>query len=63
MIRKSEIVDAINALSHDLTDLAIKISALQKDVTALKISNTKAKTVTTNCQFQPRDKSGRFTKK
>lgn len=60
MIRKSEIVDAINDLSHDMTSLAAKVSNLQKDVDALKA--VKHTTAARKCT-QPRDKSGKFTKK
>lgn len=70
MIRKSEIVDAINDLSHDLTSLAVKVSNLQKEVDALKTDEVKVNIKTPKRSVgrprkctQPRDKSGKFAKK
>lgn len=36
MIFKSDLVDAINDLSHDLLALSIKVNELQKEVDSLK---------------------------
>lgn len=56
MIRKSEIVDAVNSLNHDLLSLSIKVDRLSSEVDKLKKEVNKSKQ-------QPRDKSGKFMKK
>jgi len=56
MIRKSEIVDAVNSLSHDLLSLSIKMDRISSEVDKLKKEASKSKQ-------QPRDKSGKFMKK
>ena len=70
MIFKSDLVDAINSLSHDLTDLAIKVSNLQKEIDSLKVERIKVNIISSKDNssrslknIQPRDKSGKFTKK
>lgn len=70
MIRKSDLVDAINALSHDLTSLAIKVSNLQEEVDDLRgeeikvnIKPAKRGRGRPRKNTQPRDKSGKFAKK
>lgn len=65
MIRKSEIVDAVNSINHDLLTLSIKVADLGREVEAIKVkinkSNKSKKTEKTD--KQPRDKSGKFAKK
>lgn len=70
MIRKSDLVDAINGLSHDLTSLTIKVSNLQKEVDDLRgeeikvnIKPAKRGRGRPRKNTQPRDKSGKFAKK
>lgn len=70
MIRKSDLVEAINGLSHDLTNLAIKVSDLQREIDDMKTDEVEVNIKPTKrgrgrprkC-MQPRDKSGKFTKK
>ena len=70
MIRKSEIVEAINTLSHDLTNLSIKVSDLQREIDDMKTDEVKVcvKPVKRGRgrprkNTQPRDKSGKCAKK
>lgn len=70
MIRKSDLIDAINSLSHDLTSLAVKVSDLRKDVDKLMdnsvkvdIKPEKRDSGHPRKNTQPRDKSGKFAKK
>lgn len=70
MIRKSDLVEAINSLSHDLTNLAIKVSDLQREVDDMKTDEVKVDIKPTKRgrgrprkNTQPRDKSGKFAKK
>lgn len=51
MIFKSDLIEAINSLGHDLTSLAIRVSDLERRVAETKTPK------------QPRDKSGKFAKK
>lgn len=55
MIRKKEILEGICDLNTDMTELAIKLNELDKRVKSLE-KKGKAKS-------QPRDKSGKFSKK
>lgn len=65
MIRKSEIIDAINDINHDLLTLSIKVADLSRDVEAIKVKinkpnkNKKAE----KAKKQPRDERGKFLKK
>lgn len=70
MIRKSELADAINDLSHDLTRLSIKVSNLQQEVDDMKTDEVKVCVKPAKRgrgrprkNTQPRDKSGKFAKK
>lgn len=70
MIRKSDLIDAINDLSHDLTNLSIKVSDLQREIDDLKSHEATTCTKIAKrgrgrpCKdAQPRDKSGKFAKK
>lgn len=76
MIFKSELIDAINDLSHDLSDLAIKIS--NQDIKIRKLENKLASIRSSKkepsldnaissakskkAKTQPRSKDGKFTK-
>lgn len=69
MIFKSDIIDAINSLSHDLTALALQVSDLKKEVNDIKSKKVKVKIKSStkkkapHSNTQPRDKSGKFIKK
>lgn len=70
MIRKSDLVGAINDLSHDLTFLSARVNDLRKDVDKLmnnsvevNIKPEKRGRGRPRKNTQPRDKSGKFTKK
>lgn len=65
MIRKSEIIDAVNSINHDLLTLSIKVSDLSKEVQAIKvqINKTNKTKKAEKAQKQARDKSGKFVKK
>lgn len=65
MIRKSEIVDAVNSVNHDLLILSIKVSDLSREVEAIKvkINNPNKTKKSEKAQKQARDKSGKFVKK
>ncbi len=41
MIRKSELIDAINDLSHDLTFLSVRVNDLRNDVDKLMGNSVK----------------------
>ena len=57
MIRKSELIEAINDLSRDLTEVSIRTYELEKKVRTLERKEK------VNATTQPRDKSGKFSKK
>lgn len=59
MIRKSEIIEAINSLDHDLTALSIKVHDLNEEVEGIKVKFVKS----ANSKKQLRDSSGKFIKK
>lgn len=65
MIRKSEIIDAVNSVSHDLLTLSIKVSDLSREVEAIKVKINKPNKTkkAEKAQKQARDKSGKFVKK
>lgn len=65
MIRKADLVDAINDLNHDLLALSIRVSELEREYNVLvrpKCSECPSKKAA-NAAKQPRDKSGKFAKK
>lgn len=51
MIRKTELLEDIESINNDLTWVYNKIEHLEEELNKLKVSK------------QPRDKSGKFTKK
>lgn len=70
MIRKSELADAINDLSHDLTFLSVRVNDLRNDVDKLMDNSVKVNIKPEKRgrgrprkNTQPRDKSGKFAKK
>lgn len=65
MIRKSEIIDAVNSINHDLLILSIKVSDLSREVEAIKVKINKPNKTkkAEKAQKQARDKSGKFVKK
>lgn len=65
MIRKSEIIDAVNNINHDLLTLSIKVSDLSKEVQAIKVQINKSgkSNKADKAKKQARDKSGKFVKK
>lgn len=70
MIFKRDLIDAINALSHDLTNLSVKVSDLQREVDNMKTDEVKVCVKPEKRgrgrprkNTQPRDKSGKFAKK
>lgn len=64
MIRKSEIIDAVNSINHDLLTLSIKVSDLSKEVRAIKVQINKSSKSdkVDKAKKQARDKSGKFIK-
>lgn len=62
MIRKSEIIDAVNSVNHDLLTLSIKVTDLSREVEAIKAKINKPNKAE-KAQKQARDKSGKFIKK
>lgn len=65
MIRKSEIIDAVNDINHDLLTLSIKVADLSREVEAIKVKINKPNK-SKNAEKagkQPRDKNGKFLKK
>ena len=65
MIRKADLVDAINDLNHDLLSLSLRVSELERKHNALvkpKCAECPSKKAA-NAAKQPRDKSGKFAKK
>lgn len=77
MIFKSDLVDAINGLSHDLTNLSIRVHDLERNIAKLDSKMLQLKKDSCSCKLdkavdsckakkakaQPRDKSGKFAKK
>lgn len=65
MIRKSEIIDAVNSIHHDLLMLSIKVSDLNKEVQSIKVQIDKPgkSDKADKAKKQARDKSGKFVKK
>lgn len=65
MIRKSEIIDAVNSINHDLLTLSIRVSDLSKEVQAIKVQINKSgkSDKADKAKKQARDKSGKFVKK
>lgn len=65
MIRKSEIIDAVNSINHDLITLSIKVSDLSKEIQAVKVQINKSgkSNKADKAKKQARDKSGKFVKK
>ena len=71
MIRKADLVDAINDLDHDLIALSIKVNTLENKVNALskcsksecKLEKAICKSKSEKAKKQTRDKSGKFSKK
>lgn len=65
MIRKSEIIDAVNSINHDLLTLSIRVSDLSKEVQAIKVQINKSgkSSKADKAKKQARDKSGKFVKK
>lgn len=65
MIRKSEIIDAVNNINHDLLTLSIKVSDLSKEVQAIKVQINKSgkSDRADKAKKQARDKFGKFVKK
>ena len=69
MIKKTELLDAINGLSHELTFISIRVNDLRRDVDELmdrevkvNIKPAKRGRGRPRKDTQPRDKSGKFTK-
>ena len=69
MIFKSDLVDAINGLSHDLVALSFRMKDLDDRLTCMENKTCKCKKASAkkNCKSskakaQPRDKSGKFAK-
>lgn len=68
MIFKSDLVDAINDLCHDLVALSVRVKDLEDRATCAEMNMCKCKNHTkktckaTNAKAQPRDKSGKFAK-
>lgn len=64
MIRKSEIVDAVNSINHDLLTLSIKVADLGREVETIKVKINKPNKTkkVEKAQKQARDKSGKFIK-
>lgn len=71
MIFKSDLIDAINSLSHDLVALSVRVSDLEREVGSIRIKKVKVSVKTPTKRSpgrprkntQPRDKSGKFAKK
>ena len=65
MIRKSEIIDAMNSINHDLLMLSVKVSDLNREVQAIKVQINKSgkSDKADKAKKQARDKSGKFVKK
>lgn len=62
MIFKSDLIEAINGLSHDLTSLSIRVRELEDKISeGDRVSVNIAKT--SNAKKQPRTKDGKFAKK
>lgn len=71
MIFKSDLLEAINGLSHDVTMLAIRVGKLERQAESEKGEKVKV-TIKPKAKrnrgrprknAQPRDKSGKFAKK
>lgn len=64
MIFKSDLVDAINDLSHDLVALSFRMKDLDDRLTCMEKKTCKCKKTckSSKAKAQPRDKSGKFAK-
>lgn len=62
MLFKKELMETINCLSHDLTALYIRVEKLEDKVRNLELYAPNTSDVAKKVS-QPRDKSGKFTKK
>lgn len=64
MITKRDLIDAIASLDHDLTALAIKVHLLEEAMYGLKNKKGGDKLDRAiRAASQPRDKTGKFSKK
>ena len=63
MIFKSDLVEAINDLSHDLTELSIRVGDLEKKVRACNKKEEGRLEKAIRAVAQPRTKDGKFAKK
>lgn len=65
MVRKSDIVEAVRSIDHDVTRLSIKVEELSREVQAIKVNikNVPKNKKTEKAMSQTRDASGKFAKK
>ncbi len=65
MIRKSDIVEAVRSIDHDVTRLSIKVEELSREVQAIKVNikNVPKNKKAEKAMSQTRDASGKFAKK